>query len=57
MSIVYLYRKNFFIKCLQGEEARFRHMLLQMNAGAKGRPETEIRNAILQIIKLISQNY
>ena len=26
-----------FIKCLQGEEARFRHMLLQIIAAAKGR--------------------
>jgi hypothetical protein len=40
------------IKCLQGEEARFRHMLLQMNAGAKVRP-----NAIQQRIDTLNERF
>ncbi len=46
-----------FIKCLQGEEARFRHMLLQMNAGAKGRPKTETSNAIQQRIDTLNERF
>ncbi len=38
-------------------EARFRHMLLQMNAGAKGRPKTEISNAIQQRIDTLNERF
>ncbi len=46
-----------FIKCLQGEEARFRHMLLQINAGAKGRLKTESSNAIQQRIDTLNERF
>ena len=46
-----------FIKCLQGEEAQFRHMLLQINAGAKGRSKTTSTNAIQQSITTLSERY
>jgi hypothetical protein len=32
-------------------------MLLQMNAGAKGRPETEISNAIQQCIDTLNERF
>ena len=37
-----------FIKCLQGEEARFRRTLLQINAGAQSRSKTPMTCAIQQ---------
>ena len=46
-----------FIKCLQGEEARFRHMLLQINAGAKGRSKTASTSAIQQRIDTLNERY
>ncbi len=46
-----------FIKTLQGEESRFRHMLIQMNAGAKGRPKTAATNAIQQRIDTLNERY
>ncbi len=42
-----------FIKCLQGKEARFRHML----AGAKVRPKTETSNAIQQRIDTLNERF
>ncbi len=46
-----------FIKCLQGEEARFRHMLLQINAGARGRPKTATTVAIQQRINTLNERF
>ncbi len=37
------------------EDARFRHMPLQMNAGAKVSPKTEISNAIQQRIDTLNE--
>ncbi len=39
------------------EEARFRHMLLQMNAVAKVRPKTETNNAIQQRIDTLNERF
>ncbi|CAF3931339.1 unnamed protein product [Rotaria sp. Silwood1] len=39
-----------FIEGLHGKESRFRHMLIQMNAGAQGRPKTATTTAIQQCI-------
>ena len=46
-----------FIKCLQGEEARFRHLLLQVNAGAQGRPKTATTLAIQQRINTLNERF
>ena len=46
-----------FIKCLQGEEARFRHMLLQINAGVKGRSKTASTSAMQQRIDALNERY
>jgi hypothetical protein len=35
-----------FIKCIQGEESRFNHLLIQMNAGLAARKKTSTTNAI-----------
>ncbi|CAF1345877.1 unnamed protein product [Rotaria sordida] len=46
-----------FIECLQGKESRFRHMLIQMNAGAQGRPKTAATTAIQQCIDTLNERY
>ncbi|CAF0977410.1 unnamed protein product [Rotaria sordida] len=46
-----------FIKCLQGEEARFRHMLLRINVGAQRRRKIVSTNAIQQRINTLNECY
>ncbi|CAF1000521.1 unnamed protein product [Rotaria sordida] len=46
-----------FIKCLQGEESRFRHMRIQLNAAAQGRPKTAATTAIQQRIDTLNERY
>ncbi|CAF3085475.1 unnamed protein product [Rotaria sp. Silwood2] len=46
-----------FIKCLQGEEAKFRHTLLQTNAGAQGRSKAATTTAIQQRINTLNERY
>ncbi|CAF3074723.1 unnamed protein product [Rotaria sp. Silwood2] len=46
-----------FIKCLQSEEAKFRHTLLQINAGAQGRSKTAATTAIQQRINTLNECY
>ena len=46
-----------FIKCLQGEEARFTHILIQINAGAQGRQKTAATTAIQQRIDTLNERY
>jgi hypothetical protein len=46
-----------FIKCLQGEETRLRHMLLQIDAGAQARPQAAATLAIQQRIDTLNERY
>jgi hypothetical protein len=46
-----------FIKCVKGDDARFRHMILQMNASAKDQPKKEISDAIQQRIDILNKRF
>jgi len=39
-----------FIRCIQGEENRFNHLLIQMKGGLAARPQTKKTQAIQQRI-------
>ncbi|CAF3352292.1 unnamed protein product [Rotaria socialis] len=46
-----------FIKCIQNEENRFRHLLLQMNAGAQARKKTAATSFIQKRIDTLNERY
>ncbi|CAF1928809.1 unnamed protein product, partial [Rotaria magnacalcarata] len=46
-----------FIKCIQNEENRFRHLLLQMNAGAQARKKTAGTSFIQKRIDTLNERY
>ena len=46
-----------FIKCLQWEKARLRHMLIQINTGAQDRPKTAAITVIQQRIDTLNERY
>ena len=46
-----------FIKCLQGEEARFKHMSLQINASVKSQSKKASTSAIQQRTNTLNERY
>ncbi|CAF4154360.1 unnamed protein product, partial [Rotaria sp. Silwood2] len=46
-----------FIKCIQGEENRFNHLMIQMKAGLSTRPKTAKTQAIQQRLDTLYARY
>jgi len=46
-----------FIRCIQGEENRFNHLLIQMKGGLGARPKTKKTQAIQQRIDTLYDRY
>ncbi len=46
-----------FIRCIQGEENRFNHLLIQMKGGLAARPQTKKTQAIQQRIDNLYARY
>ena len=46
-----------FIKCLQNEQSRMHHLLLQMNVGARARQPTATTNRIQNRIETLNEQY
>ncbi len=46
-----------FIRCIQGEENRFNHLLIQMKGGLNARPKTKKNQAIQQRIDTLYDRY
>ncbi len=45
------------VKCLQGEQTRFRQLLIHMDADAKGRQKAEATMAIQQRIDTLNERF
>ncbi|CAF1022912.1 unnamed protein product, partial [Didymodactylos carnosus] len=46
-----------FINCLKQEEVYFRHQVMQMRAGATGRPKTKKTNCVQRRIDTLRDRY
>ena len=46
-----------FIQCIQGEEHRFNHLMIQMKAGLSARPKTNRTQAIQQRVNTLYSRY